>query len=155
MSKLELGVVVTLFLAILSGVYFVGELNGRLKAVEQDKDYTSFKNEKNKALSELDTKTGEAISRIQQEGQKFIESLASQNQRIVALENRVALTEGATRFVFVENEQKCPNGWDYFMRSVTAANPESTDKAIALGMTRAQFNFGGYPGLHSAYCIKK
>lgn len=155
MNRFEQGVVVTLVLAILSGVYFVGELNGRLKAIENDKDYISFKAEKNKALSELDMKTGEAISRIQQEGQKFIGSLGNQDQRIAALENRVTLTEGATRFAFTENEHKCPNGWDYFMKSVTAADPGNVNKAIVSGMARALFDFGGYPSVHSVYCIRK
>lgn len=155
MSKLELGVVVTLLLAILSGVYLVGELNGRLTAVELDKDYESFRKEKTKTLDDLTKTVSDAIKNIQNEGEKVLASLSSQDQRIADLETRTAFIEGATRFAFVENESKCPGGWDYFMKSVTAADPANADKAIASGMDRAQFNFGGYPGVHFAYCIRK
>ena len=155
MSKIELGVVVSLLLAILGGVYSVGELNGRLKAIEQDKDYQSFTKEKKAATDDLTQKREEAITRIQQEGRNILASLGSQDQRIAALETQIALIEGATRFAFVESESQCPKGWEYFMTSVTAADPANADKAIALGMGRAQFNFGGFPGVHSAYCKRK
>lgn len=152
MSKIAIGVLVTLLLAILSGVYFIGELSDRLKSVEQDKDYRSLGIAQKAAIDDLGKRREEAITRIQQESQKSLALLDIQNQRIAALEAQSSLIEGATRFAFVENSSQCPKGWEFFMKSVTAADPDHVGKAMEQGMERALFNFGGYPGVHSAYC---
>ena len=55
MSKVELGIVVTLVLAAIGGALFIGELSGRVRALEGDKDYSSVVAAKRAAIQEIKT----------------------------------------------------------------------------------------------------
>jgi len=42
MTRVEIGVVIALVISIVTGALFVGRLDGRLQAIEKDKDWNSI-----------------------------------------------------------------------------------------------------------------
>ncbi|MEL6722956.1 MAG: hypothetical protein AAFP10_07010 [Pseudomonadota bacterium] len=64
MKVVQLGVVVTVILAVISGIYFIGSLDGRLTAIENDKDYQSFKIEKQKAFAAIESERDAAVNKL-------------------------------------------------------------------------------------------
>lgn len=55
MTKIEMGLVVTIVLAIISGALFLGKIDGRLVAIENDKDYSSLKKDKQNAIIKINS----------------------------------------------------------------------------------------------------
>ncbi len=114
----DLGVLLTLLLSIISGTYLIGKIDGRLTAVEMDKDYSSFKKERGEALSEIIRIRTEAINEMKKNEKQTIDFLNAINKRIDELEE---LIEYKTR-EFEKNKVPqgtvaafalftCPNGW--------------------------------------------
>lgn len=117
MTKIELGVLLTLALAIISGTYFIGKLDGRLSAIEKDKDYTSFKKEKEEALAKIIQTRAEAINEIN----RTINSLDQIHKQIDVLKTSIEYQDKkieqnkihqATVVAF--NLSTCPEGWSEF-----------------------------------------
>lgn len=79
MNKVELGVIVTVLIAIISGAQYIGKLEGKLEgrihALETDKDFSSIKIEK-----------GAVIVAINEAKKKALDELKTTNQRISTLE---------------------------------------------------------------------
>ena len=72
MNKIEIGLLVTLILAIISGATFIGKLDGRLEALENDKDYSSISKEKKDAVASIKTTKDESIKEIDSSKDKTI-----------------------------------------------------------------------------------
>jgi hypothetical protein len=85
MSKFETGLVITLLLALSGGIFFLGEFHGRIKAIENDKDYASFKKEKQKALREISDLRKSLVILIEKEKKEFLglKSLEQKECRLV------------------------------------------------------------------------
>ncbi|MDM3870222.1 hypothetical protein QSV34_02505 [Porticoccus sp. W117] len=80
MNRVEISLVVTLFLAIVSGVFFIGTLHGRVVAIENDKNYESFRIAKEKALNEILEEKGLAYNLIQSEKEEALGKMSSLKQ---------------------------------------------------------------------------
>jgi hypothetical protein len=50
MNKIEMGVIVTVIIAFITGALYIGNLQGRIQALETDKNYASIKAEKDAVL---------------------------------------------------------------------------------------------------------
>ncbi|TWX64596.1 hypothetical protein ESZ36_20085 [Colwellia demingiae] len=83
MNKVELSLIATLSLAILSGVYIIGQMDGRLAAIEKDKDYQSFKLEKENALSELKNQRISSVQQIQAETELAHNTIKSEKSEAI------------------------------------------------------------------------
>ncbi|BFM13302.1 hypothetical protein R50072_34550 [Simiduia litorea] len=77
MNKVEIGVVVTVVLAIVAGALFIGQIDGRLKAVENDRDFASIIEQKEEILSD--------IIKVKQ---SVVSEFSETSDRISALENK-------------------------------------------------------------------
>ncbi len=76
MNKIELGVIVTLLIAIVTGALYIGKLEGRIQALETDKDFTSIKTEKNDVLASIEEAKKSALNEFSKTDQR-ISSLES------------------------------------------------------------------------------
>lgn len=82
MNNVEIGTLLTLLLAIISGTYFIGKFDGRLSAVEADKDYSSFIKQKDEALEQLNQVHTNTMNEIEINGKKTIELVENMHKQI-------------------------------------------------------------------------
>ena len=77
--------------------YLVGKIDGRLIAIEGDKDYKSIQSKKREAIIELDETLAEAINRLEKIGSKIKDDVVSY--------------EIPTGTIAAFKLKQCPDGW--------------------------------------------
>jgi hypothetical protein len=86
MSKAEVVIVVLFVMAMVGGALYVGRLDGRLAAIEHDKDFASFKRDREAALALIEKATDAALSKIRQGGAGETQELSQLEQRLERVE---------------------------------------------------------------------
>jgi len=64
MSKLEIGTIITLITTIIAATLFIGNLHGRVSALEKDKDFKSITDKKKEALTEFNSSITKAENEL-------------------------------------------------------------------------------------------
>jgi len=98
MSKIEIGIIVTVLLALISGATFIGKLDGRLTAIEQDKDYSSLLSQKEKIISE--------ISKVGDKAKVEIDKMVNDGNK--KLQSYMSMLSGA--IIMIDIRKSCPAG---------------------------------------------
>ena len=75
MNKFEIGTIITVILAIIGGAVSFGRLDGRINALERDKNYSSLKSEIENGISSIKNTTKISIDSIQSEYTKSVEQI--------------------------------------------------------------------------------
>lgn len=97
MSKIEIGVIVSVVLAMISGALYIGKIDGRLSAIELDKDLKSIQEAKASAISEISEGRDESTKIIEESTQELFASLDELKTKITELNERIDDTDQELR----------------------------------------------------------
>ncbi|MGR5401933.1 hypothetical protein ACPV48_25170 [Vibrio harveyi] len=89
MSKIEIGVVITLIISVVSGALFLGQLDGRLSAIEDDKDYASLKEDKKDAIQLIELAKTQAMAEIEKSKGTLEEDVSSLKVNVGNLSSKI------------------------------------------------------------------
>ena len=90
MTKIELGVVVTVFLSVIAGALFLGRLDGRITALENDKDFSSITERKSGVLSEIDQARTSTLEEIANAEERGLDNFSTFDSRLTSLEQNLS-----------------------------------------------------------------
>lgn len=94
-----MGVVVTVILAIIAGVLFLGRLDGRITALENDKDFSSITEQKLGVIVEVNTAGKNSLKALKEAEKKGLDNFASFDTRLKILEQSSAKERKPGKFI--------------------------------------------------------
>lgn len=90
MSKVESAIFIFFVIAAVAGARYMGQLDGRLAAVENSKDYSSLKDERLAAIALIEQSTNASLDRMQERERKGLAKFAEFDDRLKQVEIFVA-----------------------------------------------------------------
>ena len=115
MSKIEMGVVVTVILAIIAGALFLGRLDGRITALENDKDFSSITEQKLGVIVEVNTAGKNSLKALKEAEKKGLDNFASFDTRLKILEQSSAKERKPGKFITL-SYGKSGSNWVFLLR---------------------------------------
>lgn len=84
MKRFDVGVAVTLIIAIIGGALYIGRLEGRVSSLEQDKDYSSIQKSRDDAVVTISKKTDSSVKLLDEKIDKVNSILKTDEEKRIA-----------------------------------------------------------------------